>query len=63
MPHINERSTISRIEQHSRNDPDVVNCQVMASADGKTREEFSASNRNADIHQPKPTKEEEDGTA
>jgi len=29
----------------------------MASADGKTREEIGASNRNADIHQPKPTKQ------
>jgi len=30
----------------------MVNSQVMASADDKTREEISASNRNADIHQP-----------
>jgi len=51
MPHINERSTISSIEQPSENDSDMVNSQVMATADDKTREEISASNRNADIHQ------------
>ena len=56
MPHINERSTISSTEQHSENDSDVVNSQVMASADGKTREKISASNSNADIQQPKPKK-------
>ena len=38
MPHINGRSTISSTEQHSENDSDVVNSQVMACADGKTRE-------------------------
>ena len=51
MPHINERSTISSIEQPSENDSDMVNSQVMATADDKAREEISASNRNADIHQ------------
>jgi hypothetical protein len=50
--HIHERATISSIEQPSENDSDVVNCQVMAFADDETREEISASNRNADIHQP-----------
>jgi len=30
----------------------MVNSQVMASADDETRQEISASNRNADIHQP-----------
>jgi len=52
MPHIHERSIISSIEQPSENDPDMVNSQVMASADDETHEEISASNRNADIHQP-----------
>jgi hypothetical protein len=52
MPHIQERSTISSIEQPSENDSDMVNSQVMASTDDETREEISASNRNADIHQP-----------
>jgi len=52
MPHINERSTIFSIEQPSENDSDMVNSQVMASADDKKREEISASKRNADIHQP-----------
>jgi len=51
MPHINERSTISSIEQPSENDSDVLNSQVMVTADDKTREEISASNRDADIHQ------------
>jgi len=51
-PHIHERSTISSIEQPSENDSDVVNSQVMAAADDETREEISASNRNANIHQP-----------
>jgi hypothetical protein len=52
MPHIHERSTISSIEQPSENDSDMVNSQVTASADDETREEISACNRNADIHQP-----------
>ena len=52
-PHIHERSTISSIEQPSENDSDLVNFQVMASADDEMHEEISASNRNADIHQPK----------
>ena len=52
MPHIDERSTISSIEQPSENDSDMVKSQVMAFADDETREEISASNRNADIHQP-----------
>jgi hypothetical protein len=52
MPHIHERSTISSTEQPSENDLDMVNSQVMVSADDETCEEFSASNRNADIHQP-----------
>jgi len=52
MPHIHERSTISNIEQPSENSSDMVNSQAMASADDETREEISASNRNADIHQP-----------
>jgi len=52
MPHINERSTISSIEQPFENDSDMVNSQVMATAEDKTREEISASNRDADIHQP-----------
>jgi len=30
----------------------MVNSQVMATAGDKTREEMSASNRDADIHQP-----------
>jgi hypothetical protein len=49
MPHIHERATISSIEQPPENDSDTVNSQVMASADDETREEISASNRNADI--------------
>jgi hypothetical protein len=53
MPHIHEQSTISSIEQPSENDSDMVNSQVMASGDDETCEEISASNRNADIHQPK----------
>jgi hypothetical protein len=52
MPRIHERSIISSIEQPSKNNPDMVNSQVMASADNETHEEISASNRNADIHQP-----------
>jgi hypothetical protein len=52
MPHIHERSTISSIEQPSENDSDMANSQVMVSADDETREEISASNRNADTHQP-----------
>jgi hypothetical protein len=52
MPHIHEGSIISSTEQPSENDPDMVNSQVMASADNETRGEISASNRNADIHQP-----------
>jgi hypothetical protein len=52
MPHIHERSTISSIEQPSENDSDMVNSHVMTSVDDETREEISASNRNADIHQP-----------
>jgi len=52
MPHINERSTISSIQQPSKNDSDMVNSQVMAFADDKMREDTSASNRNGDIHQP-----------
>ena len=52
MPHIHERSTISSTEQPSENDSDMVNSQVTASAENDTREEISASNRNADIHQP-----------
>jgi len=52
MPHINERSIISSIEQLSESESDMMNSQVMASADDKTREEMSASNMNADIHQP-----------
>jgi hypothetical protein len=51
-PHIHERYTISSIEQPSENDSDMVNSQVMASADDETCEEIIASNRNADIHQP-----------
>jgi hypothetical protein len=51
MPHIHERSTISSIEQPPENGSDTVNSQVMASAD-ETREEISASNWAADIHQP-----------
>jgi hypothetical protein len=52
------------LEQPSENDLDMVNSLVMASADDKTREEISASNRNADIHQPRnPTKEKDDRTA
>lgn len=51
-PHIHERSTISSIQQPSENDSDMVTSQVTASADDETREEISASNRNADIHQP-----------
>ena len=51
MPHINERSTISSIEQTSENDSDMVNSQFMPTSDDKAREEVSASNRNADIHQ------------
>jgi len=51
MPHIHRRSTISSIE-HSGNDLDIVNSQVMASAENELCEEISASNRNADIHQP-----------
>jgi hypothetical protein len=51
MPHILERSTISSIEQRSENDSDMVNSQIMTSADDETREEISASNRNTDIHQ------------
>jgi len=51
-PHIHLRATISSIEQPSENDSDVVNSQVMATADDETREEISASNRNADIHHP-----------
>jgi ATP-dependent protease HslVU (ClpYQ) ATPase subunit len=52
MPRIQERSTISSIQQPSENDSDMVNSQVMAPTDDETREEISASNRNADIHQP-----------
>ena len=52
MPHIYERSTISSIQQPSENDSDMVNSQVTASAEDETREEISASNRNADIYQP-----------
>ena len=51
-PPIHEQSTISSIEQPSENDSDMVNSQVMTSAD-EMHEEISASNRNADIHQPK----------
>ena len=57
MPHVNERSTISSIEQTSESDSDMVNSQVMATADDKTCEEISASNRNADIHQPENPRE------
>ena len=53
MPHIHERSTISSIEQPSENDSDMVNSQDMASADDEMHEEISASNRNADVHQPR----------
>jgi hypothetical protein len=52
MPHIHERSTISSIEQPSENDSDMVNSQIMASADDETSEEISARNRNTDSHQP-----------
>jgi hypothetical protein len=52
MPHIHERSTNFSIEQPPENDSDTVNSQVMASADDETREEVSASNWAADIHQP-----------
>jgi hypothetical protein len=52
IPHIHERYTISSIEQPSESDSDMVNSQVMASADDEKLEEISASNRNADIHQP-----------
>jgi hypothetical protein len=52
MPHIHDRSTISSIEQPPENGPDTVNSQVIASADDEKREEISASNKNADIHQP-----------
>jgi hypothetical protein len=52
MPHIHERSTISSRDQPSENDTDTVNSRVIASADNETREEISANNRNADIHQP-----------
>jgi hypothetical protein len=51
MPHIHERSTISSTEQPPENDSDTVNSQVVTSAD-ETREEISASNWAADIHQP-----------
>jgi hypothetical protein len=49
IPHIDERSTISSIEQPPENDADTVNYQVLASAD-ETREEISARNWDADIH-------------
>jgi len=63
MPRIDERSTISSIEQPSENYSEMVNSQVMTSAGDETREEIIASNRNADIHQPKnPTKEEKKRT-
>jgi len=49
-PHVHERSTISSIEQPSENDSDMVNSQVMVSADDETHEQISESNSNADIH-------------
>jgi hypothetical protein len=52
MPHIQERPTISSIEKPSVNDWDMVNSQVMVTADDETREEISEGNWNADIHQP-----------